>query len=276
MRGMAWRVQRRNPRRFTAMVRSNTPRSTSTASVSLRIAASVMSAALACTRSTPPNASTAMAMSAPTLSSIEMSNSAEIARPPPSRMAAATTSALSAARSPTTTCAPSSPSRTAVAAPMPEPPPAITTTLSVRPRTRTSWSEAEEQGLEAPHRRPVLPAHRVATVRQSQAGEPREQRRQRHLQLDAREVRAEAVVRAVPEPQLEDVGALDVDLVRMREHRLVAVGRRGRRHHALTGVDEHATDLDVFGGEVGELRSRTQRDEAHELFDRIRHQLRLL
>src|SRR5262249_24578906 len=154
--------------------------------------------------------------------SIEMSTGTATARPPALRMPAATVSALSPSRSPTTTRAPSSPSRVAAAAPMPEPPPAIATTLSVRPRTFELLLEAEWERLEAPDRGAVLPRHVARGDREPQFGEPGEQRRQRHLQLDARQVRAEAVVRPVPEAELEDVGPVHVDLVGVGEHGLVA------------------------------------------------------
>src|SRR6185312_15316439 len=98
-------------------------------------------------------------------------------------------------------------------------------TLLLSPRISFPWfaSEAEREGLEAPDRGSRLPRHLGGRDRQPQVGEPLEQRGQRHLQLDACQMRAEAEVRAVAEAEMHDVASLDVEAVGMWELRLVVV-----------------------------------------------------
>ena len=62
-------------------------------------------------------------------------------------------------------------------------------------------------------------------------------------------MRAETEVGTVPEAELEDVGPFDI---------------------------EHAAELDVFGGQVGDLRAGAERDVPHELLHRVGGELGLL
>src|SRR3954471_8472578 len=132
--GIAARVHRRKPRRFTSSVRSQMSMSMASASVSPVITGTDRSAALAWQRSTPPNSSHARRKSALTDASSAMSKPTAMAVPPAEVMRVATSLAAASFTSPTTTRAPSSPSRSDVAVPMPPAPPATTTTLSSSPR----------------------------------------------------------------------------------------------------------------------------------------------
>src|SRR3954447_26565195 len=139
MLGIACRVHNRKPRRFTCIVRSQMPRSMSSASVSPMITGTDRSAALAWHTSTPPKVSTAAPINERTEASSAMSNGTAMAVPPAFVMQSATSLAAASFRSPTTTRAPSSPSRNDVAVPMPPAPPATTATLSVSPRIGSVW-----------------------------------------------------------------------------------------------------------------------------------------
>src|SRR5947209_2125459 len=113
----------------------------STAFVSLPTTAGERSAAFAWQTSMPPNASTAVLISACTDSSSATSTDTAIAVPPAAVMPSATSLAAASFRSPTTTRAPSSASRREVALPMPPAPPATTATLSWSPRIRRASRE---------------------------------------------------------------------------------------------------------------------------------------
>ena len=124
--GMAWRASRRAPRVVMSSARSQTPRSTPTASVSRR---GWLQAALWSTRRTVPNCGDgALDEGGDGLLAADVAVQAD-ARPPAASTSAATEAAPSVETSPTTTAAPSAASRSAVARPMSEAPPLTRTIL---------------------------------------------------------------------------------------------------------------------------------------------------
>src|SRR5438034_4876812 len=67
----------------------------------------------------------------------------------------------------------------------------------------------------------------------------------RDLELEPREVRPEAPVRAGGERDVAVARAVDVELVRTRELHRISVGRRDGQEHAVTGLHRAARELDV-------------------------------
>jgi hypothetical protein len=72
--------------------------------------------------------------------------------------------------------------------------------------------------------------------------------------LHAGQCRAQAVVRAVPEGQVRADVAVDVEMVRVLEAALVAVGGGGHEEHRGTGGDLRAVVLDVLGHIARDVR----------------------
>ena len=112
------------PVRLTAMTRSH---QASSASRKWRIVS--VSPALLTSTSTVPKRRTAVSITPSTWAGTETSAAAAAADPPRAVIAAATASAPAGATSLTTTCAPSSPKRTAIARPMPRAAPVTIATL---------------------------------------------------------------------------------------------------------------------------------------------------
>ena len=70
--------------------------------------------------------------------------------------------------------------------------------------------------------------------------EAREQVAEDRLDLDAREVRAEAEVLTEPEREVRVRAAVDAERERVVEHVLVAVRRREVQRELVAGADRHA------------------------------------
>src|SRR5207245_628318 len=78
--------------------------------------------------------------------------------------------------------------------------------------------------------------------------EPLQQCRERNLDLDARELRAEAKVDAVAERQRPDVLARQVQPVRIGKHRRIAIGRSEYGDNRVALADPLSAELDVLEG----------------------------
>ena len=105
------------------------------------------------------------------------------------------------------------------------------------------------------------PAGRTSTQlllvdRRGQAGQPLDQRAERHLQLHPGQLSAEAVVHAVPETEVR--AGPRVTSSRSGSSKTVPsrLAEDIDADHRLAGPDPHATELQVLGGVAGEARRR--------------------
>ena len=92
-----------------------------------------------------------------------------------------------------------------------------------------------------------------------------------HLDLDARQVRADAEVLTEAEREVRVRAAIDAERERVVEHVLVAVRRREVQRHLLAGADLHPADLAVLGRDAREVADRA--DPAQDLLHRVGEQL---
>ena len=88
--------------------------------------------------------------------------------------------------------------------------------------------------------------------------------------LEAREVRAEAVVHAVTEPEVRIRVAVQVEAERIVEHELVAVRGRFPEHDLVAGADGLAEEIEVAGRGAAVVRGGMR--PAHDLLDAARRQ----
>src|SRR5437870_4026128 len=103
---------------------------------------------------------------------------------------------------------------------------------------RQRGDAAEDDARVKRQRRVVDPLEGAGTI---------EERRERDLRLEAREIGAEAVVRPEAEGEVAVVGAGDVEALAVREHVLVAVRRPEPADDELIGVDAVAVQLERAG-----------------------------
>ena len=114
----------------------------------------------------------------------------------------------------------------------------------------------------------LKPLHRP---RQLEPVEPREQVAEDRLDLDAREVRAQAEVLAEAEREVRVRAAVDAERERVVEHVLVAVRRREVQRELVAGTDRHAAHFAVLGRDAREVADRAH--PAQDLLDRVGQQL---
>src|SRR5208282_2849197 len=119
----------------------------------------------------------------------------------------------------------------------------------------------------------TLVLERRAGVRKAQFGEALQHGANRDRTLKARETGTQAEMDSLAKRQMVVGGARDIELVRVREMRGIAVRRRYHHEYARVRLQIGATEVDV-------VRYRADRRlygpvVAQHLFDRIRHQFGL-
>ena len=114
----------------------------------------------------------------------------------------------------------------------------------------------------------LKPLHRAGQLESVRA---REQVAEDRLDLDAREVRAEAEVLAEAEREVRVRAAVDAKRERIVEHVLVAVRRREVQRELIAGADRHAAHFAVLGRDAREVADRA--GPAQDLLDRVGQQL---
>ncbi len=118
--------------------------------------------------------------------------------------------------------------------------------------------------LTADFKRSIGPASSNDSRRCEQVAEDR-------LDLDAREVRAQADVLAEAEREVRVRAAVDAERERIVEDVFVAVRRREVQRELVAGRDRDAAHLAVLGRDAREVADRA--DPAQDLLDRVRQQL---